>query len=75
MKFFTSYLRQALVSSETFLYSMDLGKLECSNTGSIMKTIKVTVYDHNQNETELPYFSYYKYIFVCLHLYSFEDVV
>ena len=38
MKFFTSYLRHALVSSKTFLYSMDLGKLECSNTERLLKS-------------------------------------
>ena len=38
MKFFTSYLRHALVSSKTFLFSMDLGKLECSNTERLLKS-------------------------------------
>ena len=51
MNIFTSYLRHALVSSKTFLYSMDLGKLECSNLER--EVLKVTVYGHNQNETEL----------------------
>ena len=73
MKIFTSYLRHALVSSKTFLCSMDLGKLECSNLER--KVIKVTVYGYNQNETELLCFLYYKYIFVCLHLYASEDVM
>ena len=73
MNFFTSYLRHALVSSKTFLHSMDLGKLECSNLER--KVIKVAVYGHNQNETELLYFLYYEYIFVCLHLYFSENVM
>ena len=38
MKFFTSYLRHALVSSKTFLYSIDLGRLKCSNTGRLLKS-------------------------------------
>ena len=38
MKLFTSYLRHALVSSKTFLYSMDLGKLECSNLERLSKS-------------------------------------